>query len=174
MTLRDSAGERAHQMRGAFLLLVIQRPGARSCSKGLLQCTREVEAAATTALRHFSRAILLSQRARLGTSLPAGVFSCAAEWTGSHRERAIGEVAKLGTLCLVAARGNPEHPKEGLHVPGRPRSGKVGYRGRRKAGATASQVLRSPPAAGAQRAREWAQREPPLPTPPFWRVEQRG
>jgi hypothetical protein len=62
-------GERAHQMPGAFLLLVIQRPGARSCSKGPLQCTtREVEAAATTAPRHFSRAILLSQRARLGTS----------------------------------------------------------------------------------------------------------
>lgn len=27
----------AGQMRGAFLLLVIQRPGARSCSKGPLQ-----------------------------------------------------------------------------------------------------------------------------------------
>lgn len=155
MTLRDSAGERAHQMRGAFLLLVIQRPGARSCSKGPLQCaTREVEAAAATAPRHFSRAILLSQRARLRTSSPAGDSSCAAEWTGSRRERATGEVAKLGTLCLVAARGNQEHPKEGLHVPGRPRSGKVGYRGRRKAGATASQGLRSPPAAGALRARE--------------------
>lgn len=158
-------------MRGAFLLLVIQRPGVRSCSKGPLQCTtREVEAAAATAPRHFSRAIL-SQRARLGTSSSAGVSSCAAEWTGSRRERATSEVAKLGTLCLVAARGNQEHPKKGLHVPGRPRSGKVGYRGRRKAGATASQGLRSPPAAGAQRAREWAQREQPLLTPPSRRVD---
>lgn len=122
MIFSDSEGKRAHQMRGEFFLPVIQRPGARSCSKGLLQCaTREVEAAAATAPRHFSSAIL-SQRARLGTSFPAGVFSCAAEWTGSHRERATGEVAKLGTLCLVAARGNLEHPKEGLHVPGRPRS----------------------------------------------------
>lgn len=86
MTLRDSAGERAHQMRGAFLQLVIQRPGARSCSKGPLQCaTREIEAAAATAPRHFFRAILLSQRARLGTSSPAGVSSCAAEWIGSRR-----------------------------------------------------------------------------------------
>lgn len=75
-------------------------------------------------------------------------------------------MAKLGTLCLVAARANREHPKEGLHVPGRPRSGKVGYRRRCKAGATASQRLRSPPAAGAQRAPDWAQREQPLPTPP--------
>lgn len=67
MTLRDSAGERAHQIRGAFLLLVIQRPEARSCSKGLLQCaTREVEAAAATAPRHFSRAILLSSRSAPG------------------------------------------------------------------------------------------------------------
>lgn len=154
MTLRDSAGERAHQMRGAFLQLVIQRPGARSCSKGPLQCaTREIEAAAATAPRHFSRAILLSQRARLGTSSPAGVSSCAAEWIGSRREKATGEVAKLGTLCLVDARGNQEHPREGLRVLGRPRSGKVGYRGRRKAGAKASQGLRSPPAAGAHGAR---------------------
>lgn len=75
-------------------------------------------------------------------------------------------MAKLGTLCLVAARVNQEHPQKGLHVPGRPRSGKVGYRGRHKAGATVSQGLRSPPAAGAQRAREWAQREQPLLTPP--------
>lgn len=80
MKPRDSAGERAHQMRGAFLLLVIQRPGARSCSKGPLQCARKkVEAATTTTPGHFSRAILHSQRARLGTSSPAGVSSCAAE-----------------------------------------------------------------------------------------------
>lgn len=47
-------------------------PGARRGSKGPLQrVAREVEAAAATAPRHFSRAILCSQRAGLGTSSTA-------------------------------------------------------------------------------------------------------
>lgn len=64
-------GEQAHQMRGAFLLPVIQRR-ARRGSKGPLQrAAREVEAAAATAPRHFSRANLCSLRAGLGTSSTA-------------------------------------------------------------------------------------------------------
>lgn len=56
MIFSDSEGKRAHQMRGEFFLPVIQRPGARSCSKGLLQCaTREVEAAAATSPALSSR-----------------------------------------------------------------------------------------------------------------------
>lgn len=57
-------------------------------------------------------------------------------------------MAKLGALCLVAARENT--PKEGSHLLKRPRNEELGCRGHLSAGAAAGQGLRSPPATGAQ------------------------